>query len=93
MRKTLVQVKNQTFRETPYFGPVYSRRTCTPTFLGLPKNSTKKQEDIMPQKFAYCICTNKRPAAYNNISVWWWLIAIFAQKSPKKPLKGDFWPK
>ena len=23
MRKALVQVKNQTFRETPYFGPVY----------------------------------------------------------------------
>ena len=24
MRKALVQVKNQTFRETPYFGPVYN---------------------------------------------------------------------
>ena len=42
----------------------------------------------------YRIRANKRPAAYKNIRVlWWWLIAVFAQKCPKKPQKGDFWPK
>ena len=42
----------------------------------------------------YRIHANDRPAAYKNIRVlWWWLIAVFAQKCPKKPQKGDFWPK
>ena len=38
----------------------------------------------------YPIRANKRPAAYKKIRViWWWPIAILAQK----PQKGDFLPK
>ena len=40
------------------------------------------------------IRANRRPAAYKKIRVlWWWLIAIFSQNSPKMPQKGDFLPK
>ena len=56
---------------------------------------TNRITDICINKYyIYHIRTNKRPAAYKKIRVlWWWLIAVFAQKCPKKPQKGDFWPK
>ena len=42
----------------------------------------------------YRIGANRRPAAYKRIRVlWWWLIAIFSQNSPKMPQKGGLFAK
>ena len=50
--------------------------------------------NVMLVKMYYRIRANRRPAAYKQIRVlWWWLIAIFSQNSPKMPQKGGLFAK